>query len=159
MAARDAAGLWRSSSQRWPLLFIFVVVAIAVADVLACHPPCGNGKAGGVGAVATRDAASLLLALAIVAAAPTFALALWMPSSFCSTMVLLALAFLRMLVLALALVLTQVSVCSSTMPCVALIDQPMPLERRPTPLQSARRSRPCLCAHPPCIPSAPPPLV
>ena len=109
--------------------------------------------------MARRDAAGLLLALAIVVAVPAFALALWMPSSLRSTMALLALAFLTALALALLLALTQVSACSSTTPRVALIDRPTPLERRPMPPPSARRSCPRLRAHPPCIPSAPPPLV
>ena len=54
-----------------------------------------------------RNAAGLLLASGIVVAAPAFALALWMPSSFCSKMALLALTFFTVLVLALALALTQ----------------------------------------------------
>ena len=145
---------WRSSLRRRPSLFVFVVVAVAIANVLACHPPCGNGEAGRVGAVATRDAACLLLASEIIVAAPAFALALWMPSLFCSTVALLALAFLTVLVLALALALTKVSACLSTTPCVVMIDQPTPLERRPTPPPSARRSCPRLGAHPSCIPSA-----
>ena len=161
--ATQPASSWprRLSLRRRPSLFVFVIVAVAVAVayVLLCHPPCGNGEAGGVGAVATRDAAGLLLlASAIVIAAPAFALALWMPSSFHSTMALLALAFVTVLVLALVLALTQVSACLSTTPCMALIDQPTPLEWRPTPPPSVLRSCPHLRAHPPCIPSAPPPL-
>ncbi len=54
-----------------------------------------------------RDAACLLLASGIIVAVPAFALALWMPSSFCSKMALLALAFFTVLVLVLALVLMQ----------------------------------------------------
>jgi hypothetical protein len=90
--ATQLASSWprQSSSRRRPLLFVFVIVVVAVADVLMCHPSCGNGKAGGAGAVNTSDTAGLLLALAIIVAAPTFALALWMPLSFRSTMVLLA---------------------------------------------------------------------
>ena len=83
--------------------------------------------------VATCDAAGLLLASEILIMAPAFALALWMLSSFCLTMALLALAFLTVLVLALVLALTQLSGCLSTTLWVALIDWPMPLERRPTP--------------------------
>ena len=159
--AMQPASSWprRSLSRCWPSLFVFVVVTIAVADVLACHPLCGNSQAGGAGAVAGRDAAGLLLASAIVVAVPTFALALWMPPSFCSKMALLALAFLMVLALALALALTQLLVCSSTTPCVALIKRPKSLEWRPMLPLSARRSCPRLHAHPPCIPSAPPPLV
>jgi hypothetical protein len=106
-----------------------------------------------------HDATGLLLALAIVVVAPASTLSLWMPTSFCSMMALLALAFLTVLVLALALALMQVSACPLTTPCVALINQPTPLERRPMPPLSAWRSCPCLCVHPPCIPSAPLPLV
>ncbi len=71
--------------------------------------------------MAARDAAGLLLASAIAVATPAFALVLWMPSSFCSKMALLALAFFTVLVLALALALTQFLAYSSTMLCVALI--------------------------------------
>ena len=133
--ATQPASSWprQLSSWRRPLLFVFVVVAVAVANVLVCHPPCDDGEAGRAGVVATCDAAGLLLASAIVVVAPAFALALWMPSSFCSMMALLALAFLTVLVLALVLALTQLSAHSSTTPCVVLIDQPTPLERRPTP--------------------------
>ena len=82
-----------------------------------------------MGAVVPRDATGLLLAFTIILVAPAFALVLWMPSSFRSTMALLALAFLTVLVLALALALalTQVSACLSTTLCVALIDQRTPL--------------------------------
>jgi hypothetical protein len=72
--------------------------------------------------VATRDAAGLPLASAIVISALAFTLARWMSMLFCSTMVLLALAFLMVLVLALVLALMQLSACSSTMSCVAVID-------------------------------------
>ncbi len=153
--ATQLASSWprQLSSRRQPLLFVFVVVAVTA------HPPCGDGEAGGVGAVAMRDAASLLLALAIVVRAPAFTLALWMPLLFHLTMALVAQAFITVLVLALVLALTQLSACSSTTPCVVLIEQPTPLERRPMTPPTARRSHPRLRAHPPCIPSAPPPLV
>ncbi len=64
---------------------LFVVVAIPVAIVFACDYSCsrpsrGNGEVGGAGVAAMHDAASLLLALAIVIVARVFALALWMPS-------------------------------------------------------------------------------
>ena len=66
-------------------VIIFVVVAIAVTNVLACNyfrsrPPHNNSKAGGVGAAAARNVASLLPALVIAIVVPVFALALWMPS-------------------------------------------------------------------------------
>jgi hypothetical protein len=103
--ATQLASSWprRLSLRRRPSLFVFVVVAVAVADVLACHPPCGEGEAGGAGAMAAHDAVGLLMALGIVVTAPAFALALWMPSTFCSKMALLVLALLTVLVLVLAL--------------------------------------------------------
>ena len=130
-------------------------------DVLACHLPHGNSKVGGAGVVGACDAAVLLLALAIVVAAPAFALVLWMPSLICSKMALLVLAFLMVLVLVLVLVLAlmQLFACSLTTLCLALIEQPMPLKRQPMPPPPVWRSCPCLRAHPPCIPLAPPPLV
>ena len=67
-----------------------------------------------MGVVAAHNAAGLLLASAIDVAAPAFALAQWMPSTFCSKMALLALAFFMVLVLVLALALTQLLVCLST---------------------------------------------
>ena len=67
--------------------------------------------AGGAGAVAAHNATGLLRASAIIVAAPAFALALWMLSSFCSKMALLALAFFTVLVLVLALALTQFLAC------------------------------------------------
>jgi hypothetical protein len=160
--ARNAAGSsWpqRSSSRRWPLLFVFVLVAVAVAGVHACRPPHSKSEAGEVGAVAARGAAGLLLALAIIVVMLAFALALWMQSSSCSKMALLVLEFLTVLVLALALALTQLLARPSTMPCVVLIERPIPFERQPTPPPPAWGSCPCLRAHSPCIPSAPPPLV
>ena len=63
------------------LIFVFVVVAIA--NVLTCRRLHGDGKAGEAGAAVACNAAGLLLASAIVVAAPAFALALWMPSVFC----------------------------------------------------------------------------
>ena len=70
-------------------VFVFVVVVVNVADILACHPPRGNGKAGRAGLAAVCNAVGLLLSLVIVVAATAFTLALWMPSLFCLKTVLL----------------------------------------------------------------------
>ena len=57
MARRAVRGWWRCATQpasSWPLRLspwrrplLFIVVAVTVADILACRPPCGNGKVGG----------------------------------------------------------------------------------------------------------------